>query len=323
MFRSFFLNKKWWVWSIGGTLLIALTTWYKVEIDVKINEWFGEFYNAVQDMLSEPGSVTFETFLGYLWTFGKLAGVYILIVVLVEFFARHYIFRWRTAMNEYYTENWQKLRHIEGASQRIQEDTMRFARIMEGLGLSLLRALMTLFAFLPLLWVLSENITELPWIGNVPHALVWVVLITTAMGTALLMLAGIRLPGLEFNNQMVEAAYRKELVYGEDHIERADLPTLNMLYADVRHNYFRLYINYLYFDLVKWTYLQASVLFPYLALGPTLITGAITLGLMQQVVRAFSKVEASFQFLVHSWSTIVELISIHKRLKAFEQQMHA
>ena len=36
-------------------------------------------------------------------------------------------------------------------------------------------------------------------------------------GTVLLMVVGIKLPGLQFNNQKVEAAYRKELVYGEDH----------------------------------------------------------------------------------------------------------
>ena len=40
-------------------------------------------------------------------------------------------------------------------------------------------------------------------------------------GTVLLMVVGIKLPGLQFNNQKVEAAYRKELVYGEDHEERA------------------------------------------------------------------------------------------------------
>ena len=37
---------------------------------------------------------------------------------------------------------------------------------------------------------------------------------------------GIKLPGLEFNNQKVEAAYRKELVYGEDHDDRASPPSV-------------------------------------------------------------------------------------------------
>lgn len=56
-------------------------------------------------------------------------------------------------------------------------------------------------------------------------------------------------------------------------------------------------------------------------LGPSLITGALTLGALQQIVRAFNKVQDAFQFLVQSWSTIVELLSIHKRLKEFERQI--
>jgi peptide/bleomycin uptake transporter len=49
-----------------------------------------------------------------------------------------------------------------------------------------------------------------------------------------------------------------------------------------------------------------------------LLAGTITLGLMQQISNVFERVEGSFQFLVNSWSTIVELISVYKRLKAFE-----
>jgi peptide/bleomycin uptake transporter len=63
------------------------------------------------------------------------------------------------------------------------------------------------------------------------------------------------------------------------------------------------------------------VLVPYIALGPTLVTGLITLGVMQQIVRAFGRVEQSFQYLVLSWTTVVELISVYKRLRAFELQI--
>ena len=44
----------------------------------------------------------------------------------------------------------------------------------------------------------------------------------------------------------------------------------------------------------------------------------ITLGIMNQILRAFGQVASSFQFLVNSWTTIIELISIYKRLQAFE-----
>ena len=48
---------------------------------------------------------------------------------------------------------------------------------MEGLGTGLLDSVMTLFAFLPILYGLSKKVTELPWIGPVDHALIWVALI--------------------------------------------------------------------------------------------------------------------------------------------------
>ena len=63
------------------------------------------------------------------------------------------------------------MRHIEGASQRIQEDTMRFASIMKTLGVSVVDAVMTLIAFLPVLIQLSENVKTLPLIGEIAHPL--------------------------------------------------------------------------------------------------------------------------------------------------------
>ena len=53
MFK-FFTQKKWHLWSIGGTLLILIATWYQVQLDVRINEWFGEFYDTLQKALTEP-----------------------------------------------------------------------------------------------------------------------------------------------------------------------------------------------------------------------------------------------------------------------------
>ena len=98
---------------------------------------------------------------------------------------------------------------------------------------------------------------------------------------------------------------------GEDREDRAQPPTLYELFANVRRNYFRLYLNYLYFNVVRYGYLQAGVILPYIALGPTIVTAGFTLGVMQQIIRAFSRVENSFQFLVNSWTTIVELMSIY------------
>jgi peptide/bleomycin uptake transporter len=155
----------------------------------------------------------------------------------------------------------------------------------------------------------------------VSQSLVYVAILFSIFGTVLMALVGFKLPGLEYHNQRVEAAFRKELVLGEDHADRARPPALSDLFADVRRNYFRLFFHYLYFDVAKWSYLQFSVLVPYLALGPTIVSGALTLGVMQQIIRAFGKVQESFQYLVTSWSTIVELLSVYKRLRMFEAQI--
>ncbi|MCD9494066.1 peptide antibiotic transporter SbmA [Photobacterium carnosum] len=322
MFKSFFLDRRWFLWSIVSSIVILYVTWYKVQIDVEVNQWFGSFYDLIQKALAKPNAVTFDEFLAGCIEFFNIVSMYIIIAVILDFFVRHYVFRWRTAMNNYYMKHWDKISHIEGASQRVQEDTMRFSRIVESLGVSFMRSLMTLVAFLPILWTLSENVTELPWIGSVDRSLVYLAIISALFGTVLLAIVGIRLPGLEFKNQKVEAAYRKELVFGEDNPQRAKPETVKDLFFNVRKNYFNLYRHYLYFDIAKWSYIQYTVIVPYIALGPAIISGALTLGVLQQILRAFGKVEESFQFLVHSWSTIVELMSIYKRLRSFEVQIN-
>ncbi|MEO1025744.1 MAG: peptide antibiotic transporter SbmA [Pseudomonadota bacterium] len=310
---------KWAKWSVGGSALIVFTTWFQVQLDVMINEWFRTFFDLIQAALEEPNSVTTEEYYGQLATFLVIAMVAMITAVVVAFFTQHFVFRWRTAMNDHYVALWPKVRHIEGASQRIQEDTMAFARIMEGLGGNLINAIMTLLAFLPILWGLSSFISEVPIVGEIPQALVFVAILWSIVGTTLLALVGWRLPGLEFRNQRVEAAYRKELVIGEDQEDRAQPPTLSELFSHVRKNYFRLYFNYLYFNVARFSYLQIGVIVPYIALGPTIVAAGVTFGVMQQILNAFNRVENSFQYLVNSWTTIVELMSIYKRLAAFER----
>ena len=313
------VRHPWARWSVGGSTLIVFAIWFQVQLDVMINEWFGRFYDIIQQALGKPNSVTAEEYFGELLTFIMIAMVYILTAVLAAFLTKHYVFRWRTAMNDHYVSVWSRIRHVEGASQRIQEDTMKFASIMESLGSRFIDAVMTLLAFLPILWNLSGHITELPLVGHVPQPLVFVAILWSVFGTTILALAGIRLPGLEFRNQRVEAAYRKELVLGEDDDAHAKPPSLGQLFSNVRRNYFRLFLNYLYFDVVRYSYLQVGVVLPYIVLGPSIVAAGFTLGVMQQIIRAFGRVEDSFQYLVKSWTTIVELMSIYKRLAAFER----
>lgn len=310
-------NNPWQAWSVWGSAFILFNIWFAVQVNVVVNAWYSPFYDLIQKMLSNGGGDVNLLYSGSM-TFLYVAMVYVTIAVFNLFFVSHYVFRWRTAMNDYYTAHWEQLRHIEGASQRIQEDTMRFAKTTETLGVSFIQALMTLMAFLPVLFQLSVHVKSLPIVGEIPHALMWAAISWAVLGTVVLMLVGYKLPGLEFNNQRVEAAYRKELVYGEDHHERADPLTLKDLFSKVRLNYFRLYFHYAYFNMVRIWYMQLDNLYGLFVLFPSIAAGTITLGLMMQIGNVFSKVRESFQYLIESWPTIIELLSIYKRLKAFE-----
>jgi peptide/bleomycin uptake transporter len=317
-FWFIFAPHPWQVWSILGSAFIFFSTYFSVEVSVAINNWRRPFFDAVQQALTTPGSVTGSQLYSLLLVFLQIAFLWIAVYVITRFFVSHFVFRWRTAMNDYYMAYWPRLRKIEGAAQRVQEDTMRFASTVEGLGASVVDAVMTLIAYLPILFSLSTHVSEIPVLGDIPAPLVNAAIFWSIFGTLLLAVVGIKLPGLEFRNQRVEAAYRKELVYGEDYEQRAQPPTVRELFANVRKNYFRLYFHYAYFNVARSFYLQADNIFAYVILVPTIVAGKITFGILQQILTAFSQVSSSFQYLVNAWPTIVELLSIYKRLTAFE-----
>ena len=315
-FWRIFSDNQWQRWSIWGSAFILFNIWFAVQVNVAINAWYVPFWDLIQGMLTHGGNILdlYREAAVFLY----IAMVAVTLAIINVFFTSHYVFRWRTAMNEYYITHWEQLRQVEGASQRVQEDTMRFATIIEDLGVELVKAVMTLIAFLPLLFQLSKHVPVVPIFGEVQHSLVWAAIGWSIFGTLLLIIVGVKLPGLQFNNQKVEAAYRKELVYGEDHPDRAEPVTLRELFTQVRKNYFRLYFHYAYFNMTATWYGQLDILYNIVVLFPAIAAGKLTLGLLQQIMGVFGKVRDSFQYLINSWKTIIELLSIYKRLKAFE-----
>lgn len=309
----------WENWSILGSALIIFVAYYSVQVSVVLSYWSRGFFDLIQVAVDPNGrEVTQSELLGGIGSFLAIAMVYVFIATMNIFFVSHWVFRWRQAMNDFYVERWGRLRHIEGASQRIQEDTMRFASIMKKLGIAIIDSVMTLIAFTPLLMELSKEVNNLPILGSMPNGLLIAAIAWAILGSVLMFVVGAKLPGLEFKNQRVEAAFRKELVYGEDDENRADPPTLSQLFKNVRRNYFRLYLHYTYFNMFRTFYLQLDNVFVVWLLVPLFAAKAITFGIYQQVSRVFSQVSDGFQFLVASWPDIIELLSIHKRLRAFE-----
>ena len=337
MIKAFFRSKKWALWAWGGGALLATSLWVQVQITVAINKWYGGFYNLLQtsgeykEKSAEGIALFYDKLISFsYWTngfegepsFAVLAFPYVILAVVTGWFTRVYGLRWRQAITFDYIPRWKTVKEeIEGASQRIQEDCNRFARIVESLGLQVVRAVMTLVAFIPVLWGLSQHVT-IPFFSEVPGSLVWVALTVSLGGIIISWFVGWKLPGLEYNNQKVEAAFRKDLVLGEDDKSNYAQPdTIWSLFTGIKFNYHRLYLHYGYFDTWMITYDQFMVIVPYLIMGPSLFTGAIMLGILVQVSNAFSKVHGGFALFLHNWTTITELRSIWKRLHEFERNL--
>ena len=320
MFR-FFTTRKWILWGWLGSTIILSSLWIQVKIDVEINEWFGEFYDMIQKALGAPNSITLSEYWASLFSFIILAGLYIALAVVISFFTAHFLFRWRTAMVEWYHSVFEKARKIEGAAQRVQEDTIKFSRIMESLGTSLIESIMVLIQFIPILLGLSIGI-PIFFFGDWQYGLITGALLWTLGGTVFLIGLGwiLRLVGVEYDLQKKEAAYRKILVIAED--DGSVRPkTIEELFDDVRSIHFLSYLRYLYFNIGRIAYLQANVLSAYVFLAPAIVAGVVTLGVMQQIIRAFGRVEGSMQYLLKAWPTIIELASVYRRLIEFENKI--
>ena len=317
MFR-FFVIKKWLLWSWIGSFVILASLWVQVKIDVEINKWFGEFYDMIQKALSKPNSITIEEYWESLFSFISLAGLYVSVYVIISFFTAHFLFRWRAAMVEWYHSVYERASNIEGAAQRVQEDTIKFSRIMESLGTSLIESIMVLIQFIPILLGLSVGI-PIFFFGDWQYGLISGALIWTLGGTIFLIALGwiLRLVGVEYDLQKKEAAYRKLLVIAEDD-GNIRPKKIEELFDDVRSIHFLSYLRYLYFNVGRMAYLQANVLSAYVFLAPAIVAGVVTLGVMQQIIRAFGRVEGSMQYLLKAWPTIIELASVYKRLREFE-----
>lgn len=290
------------------------------------------FFNS-RAMIEKP-NYSANDFYALILVFLAIAIPYVLIATINIYFASVYAFKWREAMTFSYLKFWKnKDDNIEGSSQRIQEDTYNFSKIVESLGLGFIKALMTLVAFIPILWSLSDivskalfaNLSEnssFYFLKNIDGLLVYIALLISLGGLVVSWFVGIKLPGLEYNNQKAEAAFRKELVYAEDNRkEYAKNETMIELFTGLKFNYKRLFLHYGYFNIWLILFEQMIVIVPFLIMAPGLFAGAIGLGIVMQINNAFDQVRSSFSIFITNWTTITQLRSIYKRLKEFEKNI--
>ena len=337
--QSFFLTKKYaaYAWAMGS--VICFISWYSVQLSVAINEWNKEIYDAIQQY-NEP--YFWQLLFGWNWDHLKdfitltedpltetrivpsLVQYFVYYIPIAVYFTwqtQRFLFKWRESNTRYYLNRWENVKtKIEGASQRIQEDLQKFGATLEGLFINALKSSLTLLVFIPILWRLSEGLPV--WNGQfIPGFLVWIALAMSLGGTLISILVAWKLPQLEFNNQVVEARFRKQLVLGEDDMSKRLVADLFPMFDSVRRNYYKLF-NW-YMGLSVWQTAFGILLgnIALVAIAPAYFQQLVTLGVFFQVLNAFGKVEGSMTFFVDSWGTIVSFISVIKRLRQFNKAL--
>lgn len=331
-----------------------------------LNEWYNEFYDLLQtassslllspslDLLSgesvDSNDVTnsrMKDVYDKLWEFAWLVFPMCIVHPVVKYLRAHWSFAWRLALMKAYMEKWRpQSRPVEGAAQRVHEDTQRFSSGLNGCMVVVLDAVCTLVVFVPVLLDIGSRVRAPDWLEYLEGA--WILCL--AAGSALLGLlvasiVGRKLVGLEVNNQVVEARLRRELVLLETASTSVYSSRMNTLHEDdvdeglemsnpscafavlwieLKCNYGLLFANFMSLNAWLETFEQYMILVPYLAAAPLLFAPGdekISLGTLVQFSNSFGKVFSGLNIVADNWGAINEFCSCVVRLRQFERSV--
>jgi len=353
MLREFFWS-DWRTTAIawGGLVVVVGYAYFLASVKAQLNDFYSSFYDLLQkggDV--DPPSGEYEvTYAEYradvtreLYKFAMIVLPLVSATPACKYVRSAWAFQWRMALMKAYLAAWDTQREpIEGASQRLHEDTQRFASGLEGCLITVLDAGFTLAVFTPILLDLSVEITPPMSMGTFRDSWLWGMAFTCSLvgllGAAIL---GQKLVGLEVANQKVEALLRKDLVLLEttpavivgtrpssDDRYAAFLPqtyfrnTLESLHK----NYFALFKHFAVLNFWLSLFDQVMVIAPYAIAAPLVFAAnsdrRITLGTLIKMSNSFEKVFASLSVIAENWGAINDFRSTFRRLREFETKLY-
>ncbi len=333
LLKPFFWSKQYALYAWLMLIFLLSLGWYQVQLLTILNEWNRELYDAIQTLQEERFWILF---IGWdferLWqmitlkedvipSFLELLSVYVPIAAYTGWQIQRAVFKWRESNTLSFLRRWEKSKMtIEGGSQRLQSDLQMAGRSVQSLFFGFTLGLFVLYAFIPILWELSAGLPV--WNGAIIDGfLVWTVLIVAFGGTFASVLFGWKLPKLEYNNEIVEAVFRKRLVHAEDNFAMRGIAELFPMFYAIKRNYYKLFNAYFKFGLWQSLFGLCVGNFALVILAPSYFDQLITLGILFQALNAFSRVESSLSFFVDRYQQIVDLIAVVKRIGEFDAEL--
>lgn len=337
-FKAFWaLARPYWVSEKRrkGLLLLVAVVGFSlalVWINVQLNYWNNDFYNALQEK-------KLDDFYRLLGKFTLLAFGYIGIAVYRVYLQQMLQIEWRTWLNERFLAGWLKdqayyrmqlVAHaggrasgVDNPDQRIAEDLNLFVSETLSLGLGLLSAVVTLISFVAILWTLSGALTLAG--VTIPGYMVWVAIVYAGLGSWLTHVIGKPLIGLQFNQQRYEADYRFSLVRLRENSEgvalyrgeEEELVNFHGRFAGVIGNWWGIMRKQKQLNFFTIFYAQAAIIFPFLVAAPRYFSGAIQLGGLMQVASAFGQVQGALSWFVDAYTQFASWKATVDRLTGF------
>ena len=323
-------------WIARGLLVAVLgLSFAQVWINVRLNSWRNDFYNALQ----EYDRAAFFTQIGI---FAALAGAFVLMAVYQTYLQQVLQIRWRRWMTDRYLHEWLKDQTYyrlqlgadptDNPDQRISEDLGLFPAQTLALSLGLLTNIVQAVSFSFILWGLSGPLAlSLGALGEVaiPGYMFWAVILYTVGGTWLAIRIGRPLIALNFDQQRFEADLRFSLVRLRENTESVafyggeerEFATFWSRFGRVYGNFMAIILRQRLLGFYSLGYNQAAVVFPYLLMAPRYFAERLALGVIQQVADAFLQLQSSLAYIVSSYSDIANWQAIVRRLSTFRDRV--
>jgi vitamin B12/bleomycin/antimicrobial peptide transport system ATP-binding/permease protein len=323
-------------WSAIGLLaaVVALNL-FSVWLNVRLNRWNNDFYNALQEY-------KWNEFWYQFGVFGAIAFAMIVDAVYALYLRQILHIRWRRWLTDRYLKNWLDNQNYyrmqlnqavtDNPDQRISDDIDSFATMTITLSIGLLNAFVTLLSFLTILWVLSGALA-IPLGGgrtfSIPGYMVWAALIYAVGGTWLTRWIGNPLIRLSFDQQRYEADFRFSLVRLRENAENVafyggearELDTFQARFARIISNWWGIIKRRKKLTWFTTGYSQVAIVFPFIVAAPRYFNKTIQLGGLMQIASAFGQVQDSLSFIVNSYTEIAQYQAVVQRLSGFRTRM--
>jgi vitamin B12/bleomycin/antimicrobial peptide transport system ATP-binding/permease protein len=297
---------------------------------VRLNRWYGDFFDALQKL-------DLHGFAIQLLVFGVVVLFLLILVVAQTWMGEMLKIRLRDWLTRHLLDEWLvpgRAFRLAAADrvginpdQRIAEDARKLTDLSASLSVGLFQATLLLVSFVGILWVLSDKVVFMTdgegW--RIPGYMVWCAVTYALAGTLLTWKVGFPLIDLNAERYAREADLRFDLVRVSDN---AEVIAIYNGERDEQHQlegHFALVVvamRRLCNALARLTWITSgygwiAIVVPIVVAAPGYFSGGLTLGDLMMVVGAFNQVQQSLRWFVDNFPGIADWRATLHRVCAF------